>query len=95
LPIPENQKFHPGLETLSQIDARSKCFYSNQGCDLNHDLKFPSGLLKGNMHLDPDFQNLTYGDRGDWRGKEISQLKEGDFLAFYAGLRPIKKCEHK
>jgi hypothetical protein len=47
------------------------------------------------MHLDPDFQNLTYGDRGDRRGKEISQLKEGDFLAFYAGLRPIKKCEHK
>jgi hypothetical protein len=96
VPIPENQKFHPGLERpYRELMRDLNVFCSKQGCDLNHDLKFPSGLLKGNMHLDPDFKNLTYGDRGDRRGKEISQLKEEDFLAFYAGLRPIKKCEHK
>jgi hypothetical protein len=96
VPIPENQKSHPGLERpYSELMPELNVFCSNQGCDLKHDLKFPSDLLKGNMHLDPDFQNLTYGDWGDRRGKEIAQLNEGDFLAFYAGLRPIKKCEHK
>jgi hypothetical protein len=96
VPIPENQKFHPGMEKpYRELMPDLNVFCSNQGCDLDRDLKFPTGLLEGNMHLDPDFQNLTYGDWGDRRGTEISQLKEGDFLAFYAGLKPIKKCEHK
>jgi hypothetical protein len=42
------------------------------------------------MHLDPDFETLTYGDNGRWRGKEIAKLQENDLLVFYAGLRSIK-----
>jgi len=96
VPIPEDNKFHPGLErSYPEVMTALNTFCSDHSCDLNHDLRFPADLLKNNMHLDPDFQNLTYGDWGDRRGKEIAQLKEDDYLAFYAGLRPIKKCEHK
>jgi len=47
------------------------------------------------MHLDPDFEHLTYGDVGDRRGSHIRELKENDLLVFYAGLRPCQPCEHK
>lgn len=38
------------------------------------------------MHLDPDFEMLTYGDQGR-RAMQIRNLSEGDLLAFYASLR--------
>jgi hypothetical protein len=57
--------------------------------DLVQDLKFPTSLLDENMHLDPDFQHLTYGDNGKARGKGVASLQKGDFIAFYAGLKPI------
>jgi hypothetical protein len=41
------------------------------------------------MHLDPDFETLTYGDNGWRRGKGIAKLRENDMLVFYAGLRSI------
>jgi Nucleotide modification associated domain 3 len=41
------------------------------------------------MHLDPDFDHLTYGDDRGRRGSEIARLGRGDLLAFYAGLRSI------
>ena len=42
------------------------------------------------MHLDPDFEWLTYGDNGDKRGAGIKHLSEGDLLVFYAGLRSVR-----
>jgi hypothetical protein len=56
---------------------------------LQDHLEFPEALQKRYMHLDPDFEHLTYGDRGDRRGAGISEMTEGDLLVFYAGLRPI------
>ena len=47
------------------------------------------------MHLDPDFEHLTYGDKGGNRGAEMRDMDEGDLLVFYAGLSPIHRCEHK
>ena len=50
-------------------------------------LEVPLALRDRRMHLDPDFEQLTYGDRGP-KGKQIAgSLARGDFLAFYAGLR--------
>ena len=38
------------------------------------------------MHLDPDFQHLTYGDQGE-RAKQLKAiLGTGDLIVFYAGL---------
>jgi len=38
------------------------------------------------MHLDPDFEHLTYGDQGE-RAKQLqANLRIGDLIVFYAGL---------
>jgi hypothetical protein len=50
-------------------------------------VKLPDWLHGQCTHLDPDFSELTYGD-GWPRSKPIIGMKRGDFLAFYAGLRP-------
>jgi hypothetical protein len=52
-------------------------------------LHLPEPLLLRKMHLDPDFEYLTYGDKGAVRGANIKTLDEGDLLVFYAGLRSI------
>ena len=53
-----------------------------------------SGTTK--VHLDPDFESLTYGEpflssngRRASRGTIIGELGEGDFIAFFAGFRPM------
>lgn len=47
-------------------------------------------------HLDPDFESLTFGEpyhanRGKLssRGQTLDQLGIGDFIAFFAGFRPV------
>ena len=51
-----------------------------------HD-SLPSHLSQRNMHLDPDFRHLTYGDE-KCKGCRIWKEKDKlDFLVFYAGLR--------
>ena len=47
------------------------------------------------MHLDPDFKYLTYGDNGLRRGRGAASLESGDFIAFYAGLRPTRPYVHR
>jgi hypothetical protein len=43
-------------------------------------------------HLDPDFENLTYGDGGQRAARMRSVLSNGNnsFIVFYAGLRSIQ-----
>jgi hypothetical protein len=53
----------------------------------------PGDLARRNMHLDPDFGALTYGDT-ERRGRNLVTLEPGDLVAFYAGLRPIGPCPH-
>jgi hypothetical protein len=52
-------------------------------------LELPAALMLLKMHLDPDFEHLTYGDNGARRGSGIATLAPGDLLVFYAGLRSI------
>ena len=52
----------------------------------------PDGLAKASMHLDPDFDYLTYGDIGDpgHRGAQIKEkLGGGDLLVFYGSFRDV------
>ncbi len=55
--------------------------------------------LNGNtkVHLDPDFDSLTYGEpylssngRRASRGRLIESLQKDDFIAFFAGFRPTR-----
>ena len=49
----------------------------------------PPHLTRRNMHLDPDFEHLTYGDRGA-KGRQLANtMSGGDLLIFYAGLRDV------
>jgi hypothetical protein len=51
----------------------------------------PDRLRAIQAHADPDFGNLTYGDRRE-RGRQIREkLGPGDALVFYAGLRDVRK----
>ena len=93
VPIPEGRmvRFRPHCERrYDEVIPALEAFAASHGRDLHRDLKWPSDLSKRAMHLDPDFEELTYGDDGDRRGSEIRKLTEGDLLVFYAGLRSIR-----
>jgi len=92
VPIPENESigaFQPGCargfnEFIPQLEDFSQRFQF----DLDGEMHFPRRkLLDRFMHLDPDFEHLTYGDDGNRRGKVLRTLAEGDLLVFYAGMR--------
>jgi putative DNA base modification enzyme with NMAD domain len=98
VPIPEKlgTLFHEGLERrYGEVLPALQSFCGLHGCDLHDDLRFPQDLLRYPMHLDPDFDFLTYGDDGGRRGAGIVNMGDGDLLVFYAGLRPAHRCEHK
>lgn len=55
----------------------------------------PPHLNGSRVHLDPDFDSLTYGEpylasngRRASRGRLLQSLHEGDFIAFFAAFRP-------
>jgi hypothetical protein len=50
----------------------------------------PPHLRVQGMHLDPDFDRLTYGDRGQRAQQLYANLVEGDLLVFYAGLSDVR-----
>lgn len=80
VPIPEAQPVNPCFATSYEgfEDAVTRF-----GATL------PAHLACRNAHLDPDFEQLTYGDRRK-RASQIQQnVGEGDLLAFYASLRDV------
>jgi hypothetical protein len=80
VPIPETKELRPGFQ---------KPFTLLEGALRTFDKCLPSGLQQMNMHLDPDFDHLTYGDQGE-RAKQIrSKLGKDDLLVFYAALADI------
>lgn len=91
VPIPESQELTSGLERgYNEIIPLLAKFSEKRGKDLVLDLRFPCDLHNQNMHLDPDFDFLTYGDVGTRRGSEMTYMTEGDIIAFYCSLRPIE-----
>jgi len=87
VPIPESKgtRFHPRCKrTFSEARPATEDLFAGSG------MEWPKHLDQAAMHLDPDFEHLTYGDVGDRRGSEIRQLGSGDLLVFYAGLRSIR-----
>lgn len=86
VPIPEYKRIHPGFER----PYREFCIHCKK-----MGVHIPEQLLRyESTHLDPDFNNLTYGDEGS-RGEPLWDLEDGDLLAFYVALLPIKPCEHR
>ena len=81
VPIPEAREVRAGFEKpYRSIEPTLDSF----GRDL------PAHLQGRGMHLDPDFEHLTYGDKGE-RAKQIrAGLGRGDTILFYAGLADVR-----
>jgi len=77
----------PGMEKYytDRVVPALQNFSERNGCNVI----LPEHLMDKRMHLDPDFDYLTYGDTAT-RGKKLSGFKESDLVVFFAGLRPIK-----
>jgi hypothetical protein len=80
--IPEAKKLHEGFEkpyrALEAVLGRFR-------------VALPRDLIERHMHLDPDFQHLTYGDQGE-RARQLAQhLSPGDWIVFYAGLADVRQ----
>lgn len=81
VPIPEVREVRAGLEKpYRSLESALDSF----GRDL------PAHLHGRGMHLDPDFEHLTYGDRGEKANQIRAMLGPGDAILFYAGLVDVR-----
>ena len=88
IPIPEDDNSQKkGMETAYAPFGRALTAWGKG-------ISLPDHLTGRHTHLDPDFDHLTYGDTKK-RGKNIATMKLGDFVIFYAGLRPIRPADNK
>jgi hypothetical protein len=90
VPIPETQE--PLSDLVRMYDEMAPALASFSGDPRLKDglvCTLPANLLGRPMHLDPDFEYLTYGDNGGKRGAKLKTFSDGDLLVFYAGLRPV------
>ena len=80
IPEIEMQRIREGMEKpySALIPALSKFGVS-----------LPAHLSTQHMHLDPDFDYLTYGDVRE-RAKQLSKLVHGDMIVFYASLKDVR-----
>lgn len=96
VPIPEQRAMRAVLATpYSLIQPALARFAGLHPTARSLSVQIPSNLAAANMHLDPDFEHLTYGDNGVRRGKALADLGQGDVIVFYGGLRPISPCQHR
>lgn len=81
VPIPETKPTRDQRDTPYTLISSSVSAFG---------VTLPPHLAGVKMHLDPDFEHLTYGDRGA-KGKQLSTtLQRDDLLVFYAGLRDTR-----
>jgi hypothetical protein len=98
VPIPEGPKApqHADLATTFASVEPVLAKFAAARPDVPASLaNLPTALAGAATHLDPDFEQLTYGDNGERRGKAITAFERGDVIAFYAGLRPVRPCAHR
>jgi Nucleotide modification associated domain 3 len=96
VPIPETQEPLSDLVRMYHEVVPALASFSSD-LNLRNGLtsKLPSNLFDRPMHLDPDFDHLTYGDNGANRGAKLKKFGNGDLVVFYAGLRPIGDCDKR
>jgi len=96
VPIPESRAMRVALATPYSLvqPALARFAVAHPGAP-SRSVQLPSNLISANMHLDPDFGYLTYGDSGVRRGKGLTDLGRSDVVVFYAGLRPAAACQHR
>ncbi len=95
VPIPEGERVpqHPELATTyAAVELAVRRFAATRPGVARALVTLPAKLAGAETHLDPDFEQLTYGDNGERRGRAIASFDPGDVIVFYAGLRPVAMC---
>ena len=65
IPIPESRAMRSDLATpYSLVEPALGRFAGTHPAAPPRSVQLPSSLISANMHLDPDFDHLTYGDSG-------------------------------
>lgn len=96
VPIPEPRPMARALVTpYARIETDLSAFRARHPSAVPGSVRLPAHLGDANMHLDPDFARLTYGDNGLRRGRGLTALTAGDIVVFYSGLKPIAPCAHR
>lgn len=93
VPIPEGTKsqFYRGMgRTFREVVPAIVGFLRKHGAGDLQSLRWPRELNDRYMHLDPDFEHLTYGNRDNAKGTKFRNLQRDDLIVFYSGLRPIQ-----
>lgn len=78
VPIPETKETHVRLRMPYRSLTPTLASFG---------LPLPEHLTDRSMHLDPDFEHVTYGDRGNKGQQILNSVAAGDLIVFYAGLR--------
>ena len=78
--IPETRPIRAGMEKPYNVLAP---VLSKFGVTL------PGHLRARHMHLDPDFDYLSYGDQGDRATQLRTKLSQGDGIVFYSGMKDV------
>jgi hypothetical protein len=78
--IPESRAVRAGMEKPYNALAPA---LSKFGVTL------PDHLRARHMHLDPDFDYLSYGDQGARASQLRTKLGQGDRIVFYSGLKDV------
>lgn len=86
VPIKQTKPNVPGMEKRYS-DTVVPALASFSRCN-KRDVSLPEHLAGERMHLDPDFQTLTYGDTRT-RGKKLADFRQDDLVVFFAGLESI------
>ncbi|MBV8210039.1 MAG: hypothetical protein JO133_08240 [Burkholderiaceae bacterium] len=80
VPIPERRPVYAGYERRYMALAQPLQRFGQ---------RLPRHLERRRMHLDPDFEQLTYGDERQ-RAKQLrSTVGAGDWIVFYASLLDV------
>ncbi len=96
VPIPESRPMRAELRrTYEEIIPALDSFERSHASARPALVRLPYALQSQQIHLDPDFSHLTYGDSGTRRGKGLTELCKDDVLVFYAGLKPVAPSEHQ
>lgn len=86
VPIPQNKPNVTGMEKLyDNVIAPALADFSGRN---RVDVVLPQQLHCQRMHLDPDFDHLSYGDTAV-RGKKLLSFNENDWVVFYSSLRSV------
>lgn len=89
-------EWHPGCERrYGEVRPVVDAFLSKRHVAPVGNFRMPRELDAFPMHLDPDFEHLTYCDVGDKRGSGVRTLGENDLVVFYAGLRWTRSADKR